>query len=80
MGERISYLEKLLNDSADKHAMELQNLKDAHNKHASGHSKVSKDLDALKSAHEKHATTAERLSYIERMLGDSADRHAREIE
>jgi hypothetical protein len=61
--EHLNYLEKLLGDSADKHAQEPQALKDAHAKHAS-------DL-----AH--HASLPERINYLEKCFGDSADKHAK---
>mmetsp|Transcript_83133 Transcript_83133/g.211624 ORF Transcript_83133/g.211624 Transcript_83133/m.211624 type:complete len:270 (+) Transcript_83133:3-812(+) len=55
-----------MGDSADKHADELQALKESHSKHG-------KDLD------EHHATVQERIKYLEKSLGDSADKHTKEL-
>ncbi|CAE8681306.1 unnamed protein product, partial [Polarella glacialis] len=39
------------------------------------------EIDGLKKAHDEHnATLKERVEYLEKSLGDSADRHAKEIE
>ena len=51
--ERVSYLEKLLNDSADKRAAELQALKDANGRQASAHAKHAKNLKTLQAADAK---------------------------
>ena len=48
LGERMAYCERLLGDSADKHAQELQALKDAHNKHGLAQSRAAQELEALK--------------------------------
>lgn len=69
----MTYVEKLLGDSADKHAKELANLKAAHDKHAS-------DLAGVKAAHVHHATIQDRVDYIEKKIGDSADKHAKEVQ
>merc|ERR1719193_2326895 len=73
MGERLAYVEKLLGDSADKHADELQAIKASHGKHA-------EDLAALAKAHEVHATLPERIAFLERAIGYSANKHAKEIQ
>merc|ERR1719210_1377637 len=78
--ERLIYLEKVVGDSADKHAAEIDALKAAHSKHATAAAKQTKDLESLKQVHEKHATLEERLNYVEKLLGDSADKHADEVE
>mmetsp|Transcript_10058 Transcript_10058/g.27079 ORF Transcript_10058/g.27079 Transcript_10058/m.27079 type:complete len:424 (-) Transcript_10058:7-1278(-) len=78
--ERIDYLEQLLGDSADKHARELQDLKDAHAKFLAAHGKHAKDLEGLKALHAHHATMGERIEYLEKMLGDSADKHFEELQ
>jgi hypothetical protein len=79
MQERMNYLEKMMGDSAEKHSKELENLKAAHGKHAADSAKQSRDMEALKAAHVHHASVAERLEYLEKLLGDSADRHAEEL-
>jgi len=78
--ERINYLEQLLGDSADKHAAELQALKEAHAKFVAAHGKHAKDLEGLKALHAHHATMGERMAYLEKMLGDSADKHYEELQ
>ena len=65
VGKRLAYVEKLLDDSADKQAAELQALKDAHDRHA-------QDLSSMRAAHLHHASLPERI--------DSADKHARELQ
>jgi chromosome segregation ATPase len=76
VGERLNYLEKVVGDSADKHWEEIQKLKDAHAKSADAMNKAARDAQGI---NEKHASVAERLQYMERLLGDSADRHATEL-
>merc|ERR1719382_1816441 len=76
MDERMRYVEKLLGDSADKHAKELKALKAAHEKHAGDTSRDMADLKAL-STH--HASIPERMDYLESLLGDSADKHSKEL-
>merc|ERR1719229_349490 len=78
--ERINYLEQLLGDSADKHSQELAAIKDAHAKFLAAHGKQSKDVDSLKALHAHHATMGERIHYLEKALGDSADKHAEELQ
>merc|ERR1712039_919367 len=70
----------MLGDSADKHAQELQALKEAHAKFLASHGKHAKDLDGLKALHAHHATMGERIDYLEKMLGDSADKHFEELQ
>jgi len=72
--------ERLLEDSADKHANELAALKDSHKRMVEIHGKSAKDVDALKTLHAHHATMAERLDYMEKVLGDSADKHFQELQ
>mmetsp|Transcript_105874 Transcript_105874/g.265100 ORF Transcript_105874/g.265100 Transcript_105874/m.265100 type:complete len:978 (+) Transcript_105874:186-3119(+) len=73
--ERLEYLERLLGDSAAKHASELADLKAAHEKHAAAMSKHAKDLDTVKGKSVHHASIEERLKYLEQVTGDSADKH-----
>lgn len=82
--ERVGYLEQLLNDSADKHAAEVQKLHDKIAKEALAREKHHGSVKDLLNRHEEdrgqhHATIAERLKYLEGVLHDSADKHAREL-
>merc|ERR1719464_1313862 len=77
--ERVDFLERTLGDSADKHQKELESLRVAHARHDAATGKHAGDLESLKAAHSHHAGMAERLAYIEKTLGDSADKHAREV-
>lgn len=79
MPERIDYLEKMLGDSADTHAQELQALKEAHSKTASAQGKHAKHLESLQGLHSNHSSMNERMDYLESMLGDSAEKHAAEL-
>lgn len=123
MAERVSFLEKLMGDSADKHTKELADLRSQHTRHVSEsksthaslqalvaqerefreqhHASVqarlaglenavgesadrqAKEFEALKGNHTRmfggHATVAERLAFVERQLGDSADKSAQEL-
>jgi len=80
IGERLDYVERLVGDSADKHAEELEKLRAAHNKHEATVNKRFKDVDGLQKASEHHASMAERIDYIEQQLGGSVDAHASEID
>merc|ERR1712110_606826 len=51
---------------------ELASLKAAHGQHA-------KEVEGVKGAHAKHASLGERVDYIEKLCGDSADKHADEL-
>jgi len=74
IAERVAYMEKLMGDSADKHARELQAIKDLHDKHI-------KDNHSRHSASEQsHASVQQRLSFLENAVGDSVDKHAKELE
>jgi len=80
IAERVDYVEKLLGDSADKHTAEIEALKVAHSKHEAAFGKHAKDFDALRTASAHHASLSERVVYMEKLLGDSADKHAAEVE
>jgi len=80
LGDRLDYLEKLLGDSVERHAVELEALKRNHGKHADAFGKHAKELDALKAAQAHHATLPERVDYMEKLLGDSADKHTAALE
>ena len=77
VNERLDYIESLLNDSADKHEKELEDLKNAHASMADAHNEKA---GAHASMAEHHSSMAERLDYIESLLNDSADKHAAELE
>jgi hypothetical protein len=84
--EHMEYLEKLLGDSADKHARELEAASAAHARlennagssdvmhgsHADRIHQLAREMDAMM-AH--HASVGERLDCIERTTGDSANKH-----
>lgn len=67
--DRVNYLEGLVGDSVEKHAMELAQVKAAHAKHATD----------VKAREAQHSTIEERLRYLEKVIGDSADRHEQEL-
>merc|ERR1712096_512212 len=67
MGEtRLEYLERLLGDSADKHAKEIQ----------AAHAKVGDLHAAIKSCakSEHHSSLEKRIDYLEKFIGESADK------
>lgn len=71
--ERMTYLENLAGDSADRHARELENLKSSHERHAQDARSKHGSVEQM------HASIKSRLEYLESMVGDSADRHAAEL-
>ena len=44
--ERMEYREKPLDDSANRHSIEIQALKDFHARHGAAHGRHAKDLEA----------------------------------
>jgi len=87
LADRVQYLESAVGDSADKHAQELAathakldrlqgHLADTREKHRSA-------LDDIHKLHRcgqeqfevHHASLQERLDYMEKLIGDSADKH-----
>jgi len=92
--ERVEYLEGSLGDSADRHARDIQashtKLEQLHSRlvacEKNGASvgelqKLHAGLTAQDSTHAaNHASLKERVDYLESQLGDSAGRHARELE
>eukprot|EP00437_Effrenium_voratum_P048577 CAMPEP_0181520418 /NCGR_PEP_ID=MMETSP1110-20121109/66298_1 /TAXON_ID=174948 /ORGANISM="Symbiodinium sp., Strain CCMP421" /LENGTH=1322 /DNA_ID=CAMNT_0023650903 /DNA_START=50 /DNA_END=4018 /DNA_ORIENTATION=+ len=94
MAERLEYIEKMMGDSADKHAKELATAHDKinsmHKRLADCEARGS-HMDTVKKSHEKlvndqaardshHATLNERVNYLEKMFGDSADHHKKELQ
>merc|ERR1712050_486065 len=78
--ERIKYLEKELGDSADKHAKALSTLEASHKKLEGGLDALHGHVNGLGDTHEKmHATVEERVKFLEKELGDSADKHLKQI-
>jgi len=81
--ERIEYLEKLMGDSIEKHARELAA---AHARADSFHGHVAQTIEQVEQHKndrdqfaETHATMRERVEYLERLLGDSMDKHTQEL-
>ena len=68
-GRAPAYVEKLLGNSADRQQVRL--LKGAHDQRAS-------EVAAKKSQQARHASLPERIACLERMMGDSADKHTKE--
>ncbi|CAE7507904.1 unnamed protein product [Symbiodinium natans] len=68
--KRVDFLERLLGESVDRHAQEIESAKTAQARLA-GEAKA-------REAH--HASVADRLGYIEQLVGDSFDRHSKEIQ
>mmetsp|Transcript_28375 Transcript_28375/g.51223 ORF Transcript_28375/g.51223 Transcript_28375/m.51223 type:complete len:660 (+) Transcript_28375:57-2036(+) len=76
--ERLAFLEKALGDSADKHdrhLQEIQNLQRNIREVSSAHDHHGRELDGLKLAKEHHASLQERVVFLEKTIGDSADKH-----
>eukprot|EP00930_Biecheleria_cincta_P083353 TRINITY_DN72938_c0_g1_i1.p1 TRINITY_DN72938_c0_g1~~TRINITY_DN72938_c0_g1_i1.p1 ORF type:complete len:1818 (+),score=410.71 TRINITY_DN72938_c0_g1_i1:251-5455(+) len=91
MAERLEYLEKAMGDSADKHAREVENLKMAHQKfsvdnknrdtiHAAGSERIDQLQREKEDLQARHLSLGERVEYLEKMIGDNAERHAQELE
>ncbi|CAJ1435730.1 unnamed protein product, partial [Effrenium voratum] len=89
--ERIDYLEKALGDSSEKHSRDLEALKAAHQKIASdskgkeqSHGVVTERLGQLQREKEdlqaRHMSLGERVDYLEKLLGESGEKHAQELE
>jgi len=75
--ERLQYLEQFVGDSADKHAKAVKDLEAAHSRIKDFHG----HMVGVKANQESHkANMEERLEFLERQIGDSADRHSEELE
>merc|ERR1712137_1355641 len=77
--QRIKYIEKCVGDSADKHEQHMKELAalkgqvgDAHGKLADVHGSFVGDKRARD---EHHANVEQRIKYLEKCVGDSADKH-----
>ncbi|CAE7328362.1 unnamed protein product [Symbiodinium natans] len=91
--ERLQYVEQLLGDSATKHAQELADARvkldemhgrvskcEAQGEHIDSLKKANATIAGNKAAlEEHHASLAERVGFLEKALGDSADRHSAEL-
>ncbi|CAJ1435729.1 unnamed protein product [Effrenium voratum] len=91
--ERIQYMEKVMGDSAVKHSQELaeahSKIDEMHSRvakcevHGESLESLKKSTASLASGktrlEEHHASLGERVDYLEKALGDSADRHALEM-
>ncbi|CAK9088856.1 unnamed protein product [Durusdinium trenchii] len=91
LAERIDYLEKALGDSSEKHTRELEALKAAHQKVVAehkgkeqSHGQVADRLSQLQrekeDLHARHMSLGERVDYLEKLLGESAEKHMQELE
>lgn len=91
MAERLEYLEKALGDSADKHAREVETLKNAHQKlsadnknrdsvSAAGSERIDQLQREKDDLHARHVSVGERVEYLEKMIGDNAEKHAQDLE
>jgi len=76
MQQRVDYLEKMMGDSADKHAAHVKQLEELRRSHDDSHGRHANVAQALK---DKHASVEERLKFLEQAIGDSADRHSQEL-
>merc|ERR1719343_698645 len=90
MVERMQYVEGIVGDSMEKHAREIAQ---AHVKldlfavRVAGVESTKEKVDALRADHHQHAsdmqthhaTMKQRLDYLEKLIGDSADKHAQEL-
>lgn len=90
--EKVEYLERALREAGDRHSQQVQAL---HSKVEQLHSHVSNERTMRDSHHKgvvdtfgkerearerQHASIEERLTYIETYLGESADRHAQDLQ
>lgn len=92
LAERVEYIEKTLGSSADRHAREVAaahgRLDQLHSKLAdegasreAHHASVQAFLTREREAREMHqASIQERLVYLEDLLGESADKHAQDLQ
>ena len=62
-----------MGDPTEKHPAEVRYLKSQYADHG-------KEANAMKVDRAQHATMGQRMEYVEQMLGDSADKHAADIE
>ncbi|CAE7433140.1 unnamed protein product [Symbiodinium pilosum] len=77
--QRVDYLEKMMGDSADKHAAHVKQLEELRRSHDDTHSRHEALRREKESLHSRHATFEERLANLERFLSESLDKHSREL-
>jgi uncharacterized protein YjbJ (UPF0337 family) len=88
--ERVDYLEKLLNDSADRHAKELTSHAELIEGGSAASSALQKSLEELRRNHESvatehgrrkqhHTALVERVDALDRLLNETADKHSRDL-
>lgn len=75
MEDRMTYLEKTMGDSLDKHIKELADLKQSHEKHK----KDTADQKNLTDLTRAHASVEQRLEFLEKQVGESADKYNRDM-
>jgi len=91
MAERMEYLEKAIGDSAEKHSRELEVVKAAHQKlstdskakdtsHASTSERVTQLQREKDDLQARHLSLGERVDYMEKLIGDNAEKHAQDLE
>ena len=72
MQQRVDYLEKMMGDSADKHAAHVKQLEELRRSH-----------DDMRNRHgasdQNHASVQQRVDFLEKLMGDSADKHAAHV-
>jgi len=72
MQQRVDYLEKMMGDSADKHAAHVKQLEELRRSH-----------DDMRNRHgasdQHHASVQQRVDFLEKIMGDSADKHAAHV-
>mmetsp|Transcript_36763 Transcript_36763/g.85400 ORF Transcript_36763/g.85400 Transcript_36763/m.85400 type:complete len:165 (-) Transcript_36763:84-578(-) len=86
--DRMEYIEKAICDSADKHSAALMaqqaKLEQLHSKVGEAQKQHLQNANDLGSHREQleqhHYALEERMAYIEKAIGDSADKHRRELE
>merc|ERR1719512_339573 len=81
--DRIKYIEKVLGDSVEQHKREIEDVKAAHSRlqgessrQAQNHGAAADKIDAM---FKSHSTMEERVAYVERAIGDSVDKAAKEV-
>jgi len=82
MGEQLGLLEKLLGDSFEGHAQEIENLKSLHARHVNDTQSVHGSLHAVmeqeRESREQHkAEVAALMNSVENSLGEAHDKHAK---
>lgn len=77
--ERVQFLEQAIGESADRHSLHAQAVEEVRKAHGAVALELERVSREKQSLHAGHATMSERLDYLERSLGDSADRHTKEL-